>query len=242
MLDATLSSHPVGISANKLLASVSRDSAKHIAAGMEEVTLTSKQVLYQPGERITSVYFPTTAVVAHLTLMSDGHQIDSGTVGCEGATWITAVGVPMMPCQTITAVAGRAIKVPLEMLRRVINEDQQFRERLMRYEHALLVHSMRSTACNGLHSVHQRTTRWLLSTLDRVQGSSFSVTQEFLAQLLGVGRPRISEVVGHFEGMGLLKVRRGEITVADRAGLEKYTCECYHIIRETFESSERAAA
>ncbi|MBI4485151.1 MAG: Crp/Fnr family transcriptional regulator [Acidobacteria bacterium] len=150
--------------------------------------------------------------------------------------WISAIfGAPTMPCQTMVAIEGSALKIAVEDLEREVNRDRQLRDLFSHYSHALLIHSMRSTACNGLHTLTQRCARWILTTLDRVEPAErFSITQEFLAGLLGSSRPTLTEVVHSLAQAGAIRLNRGVITVADRRALERAVCECYEIIKEQF--------
>jgi CRP-like cAMP-binding protein len=221
---------------NKLLTALAPEAFGRLRPALEHATLNRKDVLFEPGERIRHVFFPQTAVLVMLTLMENGDSIESGTVGREGAMWISAIfGAPTMPCQTMVAIDGDALKIDVEDLEREVNRDRQFRDLLSHYSHALLIHSMRSTACNGLHSVAQRCARWLLTTLDRVDPADrFSITQEFLADLLGASRPTVTDIVNDFARDGSIHLDRGVITIADRRRLERTTCECYEIIKAQF--------
>jgi CRP-like cAMP-binding protein len=222
---------------NKLLRGLEPDAYRRLAPGLESVTLTQKEVLFQPGQHIRHVFFPETAVLVMVTLMENGDSIESGTVGREGAMWVSAIfGAPTMPCQTMVAIEGEALKIDVEDLEREVNSDQGFRDLLSHYSHALLIHSMRATACNGLHTVAQRCARWMLTTLDRVNPvERFSITQEFLADLLGASRPTVTDIVNEFARNGAIRLERGVITVADRSELERTTCECYEVIKAQFD-------
>jgi CRP-like cAMP-binding protein len=171
---------------------------------------------------------------------SQGRTIESGTVGHEGASWISAsVSAPSMPCETVVAIAGRAHKLSIESLDEELRRNPEFQEILTQYSHALLVASMRTTGCAGLHDVPQRCARWMLHTLDRVSRDRFSVTHEFLASLMGTTRPTISLVIQAFEKAGIVSVSRSEVTVTDRERLLGVSCECYAIIRSHYEEVGR---
>jgi CRP-like cAMP-binding protein len=223
-------------SGNTLLAALDDQILQHLLPHLEPVALHQKQVLFEPGEHIRHVYFPDTATIALVTLMNNGDSIESGTVGREGATWISAIfGSPTMPCQTMIAVEGDAHRIDVEHLERAVNESRRVRDLFSHYSHALLIHSMRAGACNGLHTIHQRCARWMLTTLDRVEPiDRFAITQEFLAYLLGASRPTITQVMNDFSEQGAIRLNRGVITVTDRRRLESVTCECYDVIKEQF--------
>jgi hypothetical protein len=192
-------------------------------------------VLYKPNEPIDAVYFPETAVICLMTVMANGDTLETCTVGLEGASWISAsVGAPSMPCETIVAIGGDAVVLGVRDLETDMKENEHFRDVLTKYSHALLIHSMRMTGCTGLHSLSERCARWILTTLDRVPEERFSVTHEFLAMLLGATRPSVSVVIKDFERQGLLRVSRGLVAVADRAGLYRASCRCYDVIKKNY--------
>jgi CRP-like cAMP-binding protein len=202
--------------------------------------LELRQVLYNPGERIREVYFPHDGIIVLLATDRQGRTIESGTVGREGASWISAcASAPSMPWETIVAVAGRAHALDIDTLEAELRLNESLRRVLTEYSHALLVASMRTIGCVGLHDVPQRCARWMLQTLDRVSRDRFAVTHEFLAMLMGTTRPTISLVIEKFQREGIVVVERGGITVVDRSKLEDASCECYRIIREHYEEVGR---
>jgi hypothetical protein len=167
--------------------------------------------------------------------MSNGDTLETGTVGFEGASWISAsIGAPSMPCETVVVIGGEAQTILIDDLSREMEENQDFADVLTKYSHALLVHSLRMTGCTGLHTLEQRCARWMLTTLDRVSTDRFSVTHEFLATLLGCSRPSASLVIENFQHRGILQVERGRIIVVNRDALVEMSCECYEIIKDTY--------
>jgi CRP-like cAMP-binding protein len=230
---ATLLSLPAF--SNGLLASLDEAGRKRFISQMARMELTPNQVLYNPDQRITEIYFPENSVLAMLTVMGNGATIESATVGREGASWISAsFKSPAMPCQTIVTVSGHAYRVPTAVVEHEIRENGRFHDTLSHYSHVLLIQTLRSTACNGLHTLEQRCARWMLMTLDRTDVDRFAITHDFLAHLLGVQRPGVSELVERLASRGILEISRGKIRVADRKKLERVSCECYGIIREQF--------
>ena len=170
-----------------------------------------------------------------LTLMSNGDSIESATVGREGASWISSsVGARSMPCETIALHEGTALRLAVEDLDRELKDNQAFQDVLTEYSHALLIASMRTSACNGLHRLQERCARWILTTLDRIDADHFAITKEFLAQLMGTSRPMISVTVAAFEDAGILNVAGRRVTVADRKRLKAASCECYDVIRRHY--------
>jgi CRP-like cAMP-binding protein len=223
-------------SVNQLLNSLKPDAFERVAKDLTRVKLRPKQVVYRPNEPIDHVVFPENTVLCLMTLMSNGDTIEAATVGREGASWISAsVGAPSMPCETIVVIEGTALKLPIADLDRELKENGHFRDVLTEYSHALLIASMRTAACNGLHKLQERCARWILMTLDRVDSDRFAVTKEFLAQLLGTNRPTVSVLVSALERAGILKVDGRWVTLADRNRLQEAACECYDIIRKTYQ-------
>jgi Crp-like helix-turn-helix domain len=226
--------------ANKLLRLLTRRAYLRIAPKLRPTTLKAKQVLYKPNEPIHAVYFPENAVICQMTVMANGDTLETGTVGLEGASWISAsIGAPSMPCETIVAIGGDAHMLDIDALDQEMQENEHFRDVLTQYSHALLIHCMRLTGCTGLHSLEQRCARWMLTTLDRVSEDRFSITHEFLAMLLGAHRPSVSAVIEHFKRRGILKVARGRLLLADRAKLVSASCDCYEVIRRNYEQVGR---
>lgn len=227
-------------SINQLLNSLTPDAFERVAKTLSRVKLRPKDVVYKPNEPIDHVLFPETAVVCLMTVMSNGDTIEAATVGREGASWISAsVGAPSMPCETIVVIEGTALKLPIADLDRELKENGHFRDVLTEYSHALLIASMRTSACNGLHGLQERCARWILMTIDRVDAGRFAVTKEFLAQLLGTNRPTVSVLVSVLEKAGILNVEGRWVTLADRDRLKEAACECYDIIRENYEAVGR---
>jgi CRP-like cAMP-binding protein len=221
---------------NKLLRLLTRRAFLRVRPKLAPTRLRARQVLYRPNEPIHAVYFPENAVICQISLLKNGGTIETATVGLEGASWISAsIGAPSMPCETIVAIGGDAHALDIDALDHEMQENEHFRDVLTQYSHALLIHSMRLTACTGLHSLEQRCARWMLMTFDRVPEERFSVTHEFLAMLLGVRRSSVSAVLEQFQTRGILKFARGRVLVADRAGLRKVSCNCHDIIRQNYE-------
>jgi CRP-like cAMP-binding protein len=224
-------------SVNQLLNSLEPAAFERVAKKLTRVKLRPKEVVYKPNEPIDHVIFPENAVVCLMTIMSNGETIEASTVGREGASWISAsVGALSMPCETIVVIEGTALRLPIADLERELKGDGHFRHILTEYSHALLIASMRTSACNGLHGLQERCARWMLMTLDRVDSDRFAVTKEFLAQLLGTNRQTVSVLVSALEKAGILDVEGRGVTVADRNRLKEAACECYDVIRENYEA------
>jgi hypothetical protein len=225
---------------NKLLRLLDDSAYDRLARKLKPTLLRAKDILYKPNQPIHTVYFPETAVICQMTVMTNGDTLETATVGMEGASWISAsIGAPSMPCETVVAIGGDAYGLDIDDLDREMKENAPFRDVLTQYSHALLIHCMRMTGCTGLHTLEQRCARWVLETLDRVSADRFSITHEFLAMLLGVSRPSVSVVIEEFARRGMLRVERGRILIGDREGLLKASCDCYAVIKRNYEQVGR---
>ena len=223
---------------NRLLDALPAPERRRVAALLERQRGDLKEILYPPGARIEALYFPIDAVVSILTTLSDGAGVEIATVGNEGMVGSPVVlGSDAMPTREFCQV-----QVPGDMLRmdktafvEVLAQDDPFREIVQLYVQALFSQIAQQVACNALHSVEERCCRWLLLTHDRVQSDSFPLTQEFLAQMLGVRRASVTLAAGALQAAGLIRYRRGEMVILDRAGLEDVSCECYRVLRDEFD-------
>jgi CRP-like cAMP-binding protein len=221
--------------ANHLLSALKPSDFSQVARNLTRVRVRPKQIIYKPNAPLDFIYFPENTVLCLLTLMSNGDSIESATVGREGASWISSsVGARSMPCETIAVHEGTALKLAVEDLDQELKGNRPFRDVLTEYSHALLIASMRTSACHGLHGLQERCARWILTTIDRVDGDQFFITKEFLAQLLGTSRPMVSVTVAVFEKAGILNVDGRRVTVADRRRLKDASCECYDVIRRHY--------
>jgi CRP-like cAMP-binding protein len=221
--------------ANQLLSALQPADFSQVARKLTRVKLRAKQIVYKPNAPLDYIYFPENTVLCLLTLMSNGDCIESATVGREGASWISAsVGARSMPCETIAVHEGTALKLAVDDLDRELRENRPFRDVLTEYSHALLIASMRTSACHGLHRLQERCARWIMTTIDRVDDDHFFITKEFLAQLLGTSRPMVSVTVATFEKAGILNVDGRRVTVANRSQLKEASCECYDVIRRHY--------
>jgi len=229
--------------ANKLLRLLTPPAYHRVARNLKPASLRAKQILYKPNQPIHTIYFPDNAVICQMTVMADGHTLETATVGLEGASWISAsIGAPSMPCETVVAIGGDAHALGIDDLDREMADNEPFRDLLTQYSHALLIHSMRMTGCTGLHTLEQRCARWILTTLDRVPEDRFSITHEFLAMLLGASRPSVSVVIEDFQRDGMLRTQRGRVLLGDRHRLLRVTCDCYEVIRRSYEQVGRPSS
>jgi CRP-like cAMP-binding protein len=223
-------------SVNRLLALLPAAELARLRPHLRPVRLDLKQVLVRARRPFGYAYFPTTAEVCSLTVMEDGTAIEAGTVGNEGVVgWPALLGVPVSPYQTIVQVAGDALRIDSGVLAGACDPDGPIRQALFRYYAYVMFQLSQSAACNGLHAVQPRCSRWLLLTQDRVGTDDLPLTHEFLAMMLGVRRVTVTLVLRPLQDQGLIRTGRGRITVLDRKGLEAAACECYRLVRDEYD-------
>ena len=227
---------PIQHSANRLLASLPPEDLEALSRNLVTVTLEKGALLYEPGDEIDLIYFPHNAVVSLMTLMQSGEAIESATIGREGAVGFSAGVFPRRSLsRIIVQVAGSASRVPAAQLHQACRESGALRLLIDRHAEALFAHAIQSVACNALHSVEARFCRWLLCCHDRIDTDRVSLTQEFLADMLGVQRTTVTVVARTLQAAGLIRYSRGVVDILDRAGLEAITCECYGAVRRNYE-------
>jgi CRP-like cAMP-binding protein len=223
---------------NLLLAGLPAEDYQRLLPQLEPVPLEFKDVLYQPGEPMTQVYFPSTGVVSWIVAMRDDQAIEVATIGQEGMVGLPVfLGGEAAWSRTLVQVQGQAVRLKKAVFEEESRPGTAFHDLLIRYTRFLLFQTAQSVACNGLHSVRHRCCRWLLMTHDRVKSNPFPITQEFMAEMLGVRRASVAEVARDLQKSGLIHYRRGKVTVSNRAGLEKASCECYAAIKAAYEKS-----
>lgn len=206
-----------------------------LSKSLELVYTEFKQVLYERNKRIPYVYFPCNSVESILTFMQNGTAVEAGTVGNEGFIGIILLmGDNIATDTTICQIAGDSLRMSSADFIEATTGDTQLRRAVQRYIPAYISQVSQSVACNRLHTIEERFARWLLMTQDRVMGNEFYLTQEFLADMLGVHRPSVSLVASTFQQAGIIKYHRGHMTILNRAQLEDTACECYATVRSQF--------
>jgi CRP-like cAMP-binding protein len=222
---------------NRILAALEGKDREGLLAETTVVTLELKRVLLQPGKAIDTVYFPEGAVVSLLTTMEDGGAVEVATVGNEGIVGVPVfLGGDAMSARDLyqVQVPGQARTMDTKAFLKA-SRHEPLRGLVQRYAQALFTQVSQQVACNALHSVTARCSRWMLLTADRVGQNEFPLTQEFLAQMLGVRRASVTEAAGTLQDAGFIRYARGRVTIVDREGLENAACECYRIIRTEFD-------
>ena len=222
---------------NNLLASLSPDDYALVSGHLTQVDLEKGRLLYDPGDKVDIVYFPLDCVISLMTLMESGAAIESATVGREGGVGLLAAISPRHSLsRAIVQVPGRAARVGVGPLTDVVARSPALRSIIERHNDALFGHAIQSVACNALHSVEARFCRWLLSCRDRIDSDTINLTQEFLADMLGVQRTTVTAVAGALQAKGLISYRRGVVDILDRPGLEAMACECYGAVRRIYQT------
>jgi CRP-like cAMP-binding protein len=221
---------------NRLLAAMAPGDFAELADDLQLVTLPKKQIVYEVGSPLDQIYFIEDGLASVLTMMEDGSSSEVGMVGPEGLIGVSALlGGTHSAQHIVIQLPGSAFRISAAACKAVFDENPRVRGILLRFVEDLLNLSSQTAACNRLHQVEQRTARWLLMSSDRTDSQVLRLTQEFLAAMLGVRRSGISEAAAELQRSGLIRYRRGEITIIDRIGLEKTACECYDLDRRRIE-------
>ena len=226
--------------ANRLIAAIPARQLAQLAPDLEIVPLTPRTVLVESGAPLHHAYFPHGGVICLMAAMRKGGA-ETATVGPEGFIGFEALlGSRIASQRVLVQVEGTASRLPIQTLADAAQESASLRGLLLGYVRYFLIQVLQSVACNGLHSVQERFARWLLMAHDRAGTDSFRLTQEFLADLLGIHRPSVTIVARTLQAAGLISYSRGLITITDRKGLEEATCECYDMVRQALTPDPRA--
>lgn len=227
---------PLATLKNRLLSALPTEDRALLTPHLSTVDLEKGRLLYDPGDLVDQVYFPADCVISLMTLMENGAAIESATIGREGALGLMAAVAPRQSLsRAIVQAPGSALRIASGPLHEAWNRSNALRDLVDRHNEALFGHAIQSVACNALHAVEARFCRWLLSCHDRLDSNTVSLTQEFLADMLGVQRTTVTAVAGSLQAKGLIRYRRGIVDILDRAGLEAMTCECYGAVRRGYE-------
>jgi CRP-like cAMP-binding protein len=221
---------------NQLLAALPSDDLQRWIPHLEVVDLPLGKVLYEMGETRTYAYFPTTAIVSLLVSLDNGSTAEIAVVGREGLTGVAMLmGGGAAPYRAVVQSAGQGLKLPAHALMAAFNRVGPVTQILLRYSQALITQISQTAVCNRHHSLEKQLCRWLLLSLDRLQGNELAMTQELIANMLGVRREGVSEAATKLQRAGLITYLRGHITVMDRPGLEQRCCECYAVVKTEYD-------
>ena len=221
---------------NQLLAALSVAELARWQPHLELVEMPLGKVLYESGGTLAHVYFPTTSIVSLLYVMEDGGSAEIAVVGHEGIIGISLfMGGQSTPSRAIVQSAGQAFRLSASLMMMEFNRAGPVLHLLLRYTQALITQMAQTAVCNRHHSLDQQLCRWLLLSLDRLQSDELVMTQELIANMLGVRREGVTEAAGRLQQAGLIKYTRGRITVLDRPALEVRSCECYAVVKKEYD-------
>jgi len=222
--------------ANRILASLPSGDSRRIASKLEPTAFRQGQCLHEVDGPITHVYFPRYGVASMVARMDEGGTVEVATIGNEGVVGLSAyIGDGRSSMEVFVQIPGEAVRLDAGAFRQEIRAGGALRDVVRRYAQALLTQVGQSAACNRVHPIEQRCARWLLMSHDRVSGDEIVLTQEFLAEMLGVRRAGVTRAAGMLKRRKVIDYRRGRIRIPDRKGLEKAACECYEFIRSEHE-------
>jgi CRP-like cAMP-binding protein len=221
---------------NSLLAALPDPEWERWQPLLERVEMPLGQVLYESGATLTHVYFPTTAIVSLLYVMENGASAEIAVVGNEGLVGISLfMGGESTPSRAVVQSAGQGFRLQAQLMKDEFNRAGPVLHLLLRYTQALITQMAQTAVCNRHHSLDQQLCRWLLLSLDRLRTNELTMTQELIANMLGVRREGVTEAAVKLQEAGLISYARGHIKVLDRPGLEKRTCECYAVVKREYD-------
>lgn len=221
---------------NRLLATMPEEEYQRLTDGLSLVDLELRQQLYGINEPIEYVYFPLNSVVSVIATLDETTHVEVATIGAEGMVGLPAfLGAGTSPNYAFCQISGRAGRLSIDGLNQFFRDDGALHQLLHRYTQAYMVFLSQNVACNRLHSTEERCARWLAQTQDRVGTDTFVLTQDFLAQMLGVRRATVSLNAAVLQRAGLIRYSRGRISVTDPEGLRNAACDCYGLVRAEFD-------
>ncbi|PSB34357.1 Crp/Fnr family transcriptional regulator [Stenomitos frigidus] len=228
-------SRPSALPENRLLAALPPADHQRLQPHLELMTLPLKQSIYEAGDPITEVYFPRSAIVSLVANLEDGSTMEAGMVGQEGMAGIPALlGGMTKAHRAFVQVAGEAWRLKTTVLQEEFDRGDALQKLLLRYFQALFTQVAQVGVCNRFHNIEERLARWLLLVSDCMQSETFPLTQEFIAQMIGVRRAGVTVAAGILSQAGLIRYSRGQITITDRPSLEAFSCECHKVVRDEF--------
>ena len=217
---------------NQLLDALSEAERKRLRARLELVDMPLGEVVYESGRHIDYVYFPTTCIVSLLYVLENGASAEIAVVGHEGVVGISIfMGGETTPSRAVVQSAGKAYRLPGPAMKEEFTRGRAMQHLMLRYTQSLITQMAQTAVCNRHHSVEQQLCRWLLLSIDRLPSPEITMTQELIANMLGVRREGVTEAAGKLQKAGVISYRRGHIKVLNRPKLEKMSCECYEVVR-----------
>jgi CRP-like cAMP-binding protein len=221
---------------NRLLAALPREEYELILPHLGHVSFRLGEVVYESGREMEHIYFPTTAIVSMLYTMENGSSAEMGIAGNEGVVGVALfMGGNSMPNRAVVQSAGGAVRMRAQVLRDEFARGGAFQRLLLRYTQALITQMSQTAVCNRLHAIEQQLCRWLLLSHDRLDSDELVMTQELIANMLGVRREGVTAAAGRLQEQGLISYVRGRILILDRRGLEATVCECYKVVKDEYD-------
>lgn len=228
--------HTDGARMNHLLAALPADEFSRLEKNLEPISLSLGKVIYESGEQLEHIYFPTTAIISLLYIMENGSTAEIGMAGNDGLVGIALyMGGSTTPSRAVVQSAGNAFKMQAHALNDEFSLGGVFQKILLRYTQSLMTQISQTAVCNRLHSVEQQLCRWLLINHDLLRTNKLIMTHDLIANMLGVRREGVSIAAGHLQEKKLIKYVRGTITMLDRDALELAACECYRVVKDEYD-------
>ncbi len=217
---------------NLLLAALSGGELKRIRRHLEPVEMPLGKVVYESGRHLDHVYFPSTCIISLLYVLESGASAEIAVVGNEGVVGVSLfMGGETTPSRAVVQSSGEAFRLPGQVIKEEFTRGRTMQHLMLRYTQALITQMAQTAVCNRHHSVDQQLCRWLLLSIDRLPNPEITMTQELIANMLGVRREGVTEAAGKLQKRGVISYRRGHIKVLDRPKLERLSCECYEVVR-----------
>jgi len=221
---------------NRLLAGLPAEEFERVSDELEHVSLPLGVSIYESGSAMKHLVFPTAGIISLLQVMRNGQAGEIAVVGNEGVVGISMfMGGETTPSRAVVQAAGSAWRLPMKALKKEFDRGGEFQQQLLRYTQALITQMSQTAVCNRHHSVDQQLCRWLLMSLDRLGSDELVMTQELIANMLGVRREGVTEAAGKLQRAGVIKYARGRISLLDRRKLEASVCECYALVKKEYE-------
>lgn len=221
---------------NLLLGSLSPAVRERLDSALKLVEMPLGRVLYEPGDQVRNVFFPTESIVSLLYVMESGASAEISVIGNEGIVGMALfMGGLSTPSRAVVQSGGHALQLPGKVLMAEFNRHEEFQDVMLRYTQTLITQMAQTAVCNRHHNIDQQLCRWLLLSLDRLPDNHLVMTQELIANMLGVRREGVTEAASKLQSQGVIEYHRGHITVLDRPELETLCCECYEVVRKETE-------
>jgi CRP-like cAMP-binding protein len=221
---------------NFFLSALKPSDREALTAGMSEIALASAEVLFETGDPVDRVYFPGSACVSLVTVLSDGKAVESSTIGRESVvSMLDAITAQPSRSRVFAQIGGSAMRLPAAAFRSAIAANPELLRLVFLHARAISLQAEQGVACNASHGVHGRLARWLLMTQDRVGTSSFQLTQEYMAVMTGVQRSTVSTMAATLKRAKVIDYSRGQMSILDRPALLRHSCECYAVVGQQFE-------